>query len=74
MFWQLTDIFSGAAVHVEGIITKLVVGVGGLEQEAVGTEFLLCHLSDALVIFITLFGIREESIWLGTSEGRSSLF
>lgn len=71
---KLTNIFPGATVHIEGVITKLVVGVGSLEQKAVGTEFLLWHLSDALVIFITLFGIREKSIWLGTSEGSSALF
>ena len=68
MFLKLTDIFSSPTVNIEGVITKLVVRIGCLKQETVGTEFLLWNLSDALIIFITLLRIREESIWFRTSE------
>ena len=68
MFLKLTDIFSSPTVNIKGVITKLVVRIGCLKQETVGTEFLLWNLSDALIIFITLLRIREESIWFRTSE------
>ena len=68
MFLKLTDIFSSPTVNIEGVITKLVVRIGCLKQETVGTEFLLWNLSDAFIIFITLLRIREESIWFRTSE------
>ena len=65
---KLTDIFSQTAVHIEGIVTKLVIRVGGLEKEAVRAEFLLGDLSRALVVFITLFWVWEESVWFWTFE------
>ena len=68
MFLKLTDIFSSPTVNIERVITKLVVRIGCLKQETVGTEFLLWNLSDAFIIFITLLRIREESIWFRTSE------
>ena len=64
----LTDIFSQPAVHIEGIVTKLVIRIGRLKQETVGAKFFLWDFSDALIIFITLLWIGEKSVWLGTLE------
>ena len=64
----LTDIFSQAAVNVEGIVTKLIIGVRSLEEESVRAELLLWDLSRALVVFITLFWVWEESVWFWTLE------
>ena len=64
----LTDIFSETAVHVEGIVTKLIIGVRSLEEETVRAELLLWDLSRALVVFITLFWVWEEAVWFWTLE------
>ena len=68
MFLKLTDIFSSPTVNIEGVITKLVVRIGCLKQETVGTEFLLWNLSDAFIIFITLLWVGKKSVWLRTFE------
>ena len=65
---QLTNIFSGTTVNIEGIVTKLIIGVRSLEEETVRAELLLWDLSRALVVFITLFWVWEESVWFWTLE------
>ena len=64
----LTHVLSDAAVHIEGIVAQLRVGVAGLEQETVGTELGLGDVAHTLVVLVTLFGVREEAVLLRTSE------
>ena len=65
---KLTDIFSQTAVHIEGIVTKLVIRIGCLKQETIGAKFLFGDFSDALIIFITLLWVGKKSVWLRTFE------
>ena len=64
----LTDIFSQPAVHIEGIVTKLVIRIGRLKQETVGAKLFFWDFSDAFIIFITLFWVWEKSVWFRTFE------
>ena len=64
----LTDIFSQTTVHIEGIVTKLVIRIGRLKQKTVGAKLFFWDFSDAFIIFITLFWVWEESVWFWTLE------
>ena len=68
----LTNIFPVSAVNIEGIITELRVGVGGVKQKAVGAELLLRDLGHALVVLVALLGVGKEPVLLRTTEGRAS--
>ena len=71
-FWErkklLTDKFSGTTVNIERIITKLAVGIRGLEQKTVGTKLGLGNVVDTLVVLVALLGVGEEPVYLRTSE------
>ena len=67
----LTDIFSETAVHVEGIVAELRVGVGCVEQESVRAELLLRDLGHALVVLVALLRVGKEPVLLRTTEGRA---
>ena len=64
----LTDIFSSPAVYVKRIVAKLVVGVGSLKKKSIGTKFLLWDLSNTFIVFVTLLGVGEETIFLRAKE------
>ena len=68
----LTNIFPVSAVNIEGIITELRVGVGGVKQKAVGAELLLRDVGHTLIVFVALLQVREETILLRTPEWRTS--
>ena len=65
---QLTDILSSSTIYIEGVVAKLIIGVGCLEQQSIRTELLLWNLPDTFIVFITLFRIREEAVGFRTQK------
>ena len=64
----LTDKLPVATVNVERVITLLVVGVAGLEEQTVGAELGLRDVVHALVVQVALLGIGEEAVLLRAVE------
>merc|ERR1719284_95535 len=66
-FWFL-DILSSSTINIEGVVAKLIIGVGCLEQQSIRTELFLWNLPDTFIVFITLFRIREEAVGFRTQK------
>ena len=66
--FKLTNEFSCSAVHVERVVTLLLVRVSVLEEKTVRAELGLGDVVHALVVEVALLRVREETIFFWAFE------
>jgi len=57
-----------ATVHVEVVVARLPLAAEGVKYETVGAESVLGLVVEAVVVFVTLDGVREVTVLFRTSE------
>ena len=65
---SLTELKPIATVHVEVVVARLPLAAEGVKYETVRAESVLGLVVEAVVVFVTLDGVREVTVLFRTSE------